>query len=87
MSEVKAQESIAITEQVLVEVRKQVTLLLPDETRRLMAELMKKADARDEAELISLALGVLEFALWAKEQGWKVAAVDDEGNIKAEMEW
>ncbi|MFA0750326.1 MAG: hypothetical protein SLRJCFUN_000729 [Candidatus Fervidibacter sp.] len=88
MAEVKAlQESVSITEQVQVEVRKQITLLLPDETRRLMAELMKKADVSDEAELFSLALGVLEFALWAKEQGWTVVAVDDKGNIKAEMEW
>jgi len=69
------------------EVRKQITLLLPDETRALMAELMQKAEAKDEAELLSLALGVLEFALWAKEQGLTVAAVDDEGHIVAELEW
>lgn len=88
MSEAKTlQETLSIAEEVEVEVRKQITLLLPDETRALMAELMRKANAKDEAELLSLALGVLEFALWAKEQGWTIAAVDDKGRIAAEMEW
>jgi hypothetical protein len=86
MAELKTlQESVAITEQ--VEVRKQITLLLPNETRVLVVELMRKAGVSDEAELFSLALGVLEFALWAREQGWTIVAVDDKGNIKAEMEW
>jgi hypothetical protein len=69
-----------------VTVRRKVTLILPSETQASVAELMRKSGARDEAELFSIALGVLEFALWAKEQGYTVAAVNPEGRVVTEME-
>jgi hypothetical protein len=70
-----------------VTVRRKVTLILPSETQASVAELMRKSGARDEAELFSIALGVLEFALWAKEQGYTVAAVNPEGRVVTEMDW
>jgi len=69
-----------------VTVRRKVTLILPSETQASVAELMRKSGARDEAELFSMALGVLEFALWAKEQGYTVATVNPEGRVFTEME-
>jgi hypothetical protein len=69
-----------------VTVRRKVTLILPPETQASVAELMRKSGARDEAELFSIALGVLDFALWAKEQGYTVATVNPEGRVVTEME-